>query len=79
MFLIHCACFIAFIDILVAKDEDEVVMLTPYIQYRYTVGGQVSLVRLQTDNFRLHDEQTVNGLRKIVWASVFRLKRQQWN
>jgi hypothetical protein len=27
-------------------------------------------------NFRLHDEQTVNGLRKIAWASVFLLKRQ---
>ncbi len=24
-------------------------------------------------SFRLHDEQTVNGLRKIAWASVFRL------
>ncbi len=44
------------------------------------------LVRLQTDsfglflrqqneqrkNFRFHDEQTENGLRKIAWASVFR-------
>jgi hypothetical protein len=25
----------------------------------------------QMTNFRFHDEQTVNGLRKIVWASVF--------
>jgi hypothetical protein len=45
----------------------------------------IRLVRLQTDNFRFlfltngetiifrfHDEQTVNGLRKIAWASVFR-------
>ncbi len=46
----------------------------------------VHLVRLQTDNFHmflrqqmdkttnnfLHDEQMVNGLRKIAWASVFR-------
>ncbi len=23
-------------------------------------------------NFRLHDEQRVNGLRKITWASIFR-------
>jgi hypothetical protein len=32
-------------------------------------------LRNQTDkekNFRLHDEQTVNGLRRIAWASVFR-------
>ncbi len=27
---------------------------------------------LQTDNFRLHYQQTVNGLGKIAWASVFR-------
>ncbi len=27
----------------------------------------------QTTNFRLHDEQTVNGLMKITWASIFRL------
>jgi hypothetical protein len=27
-------------------------------------------------NFRLHDEQRVNGLRKIAQASVFRLKWQ---
>jgi hypothetical protein len=36
-----------------------------------TIGGQVRLVRfvrLQTDNFRLCDEQTVNGLRKNNWA-----------
>jgi hypothetical protein len=26
---------------------------------------------------RLHDEQTVNGLGKTTWASVFRLKQQQ--
>jgi hypothetical protein len=25
----------------------------------------------QTTNFRLHNEQSVNGLRKIAWASVF--------
>jgi hypothetical protein len=25
----------------------------------------------QTTNFRLYDEQAVNGLRKIAWASVF--------
>ncbi len=46
------------------------------------IDGQVRLVRLQADNFltnfHLHDEQTVNGLRKIAWASVFHfcLKRQ---
>ncbi len=48
----------------------------------------VCLVRLQTDNFglflrqqdrqmrnfRLNDKQIVSGLRKIAWASVFRLK-----
>jgi hypothetical protein len=22
-------------------------------------------------NFRLHDEQMINGLRKIAWASIF--------
>jgi hypothetical protein len=38
--------------------------------------GQVRLVRLQTDNFRLYDLQTVNGLKKNAWASVFRLKQQ---
>ncbi len=27
----------------------------------------------QTTNFCFHDEQTVNGLRKITWTSVFRL------
>ncbi len=27
-------------------------------------------------NFQLHDEQTVNGLAKIAWASVFCLKQQ---
>jgi hypothetical protein len=27
-------------------------------------------------NFPLYDEQTINGLRKIAWASVYRLKRQ---
>jgi hypothetical protein len=34
-----------------------------------SIPGQVRLVclvRLQTDNFRVHDEQTVNGLRKIA-------------
>ncbi len=30
-----------------------------------------------TTNFRLHDEQTVNGLRKIAWGFVFRLKPQE--
>jgi hypothetical protein len=40
--------------------------------------GLIRLVRLQTDNFRMYDEQTVNGLRKNARASVFRfrLKRQ---
>jgi hypothetical protein len=37
----------------------------------------VSLVYLQTDgqtsNIHWHEEQTVNGLRKIAWASVFHL------
>jgi hypothetical protein len=54
----------------------------------YGLDGQDYIVRLQTDNFhrfhlkqmdkqlRLHDEQTVNGLRKIAWASVFSLKCQ---
>ncbi len=40
------------------------------------IDGQVRLVRLirlKTDNFRLHDEQTVNGLRKIGWVYVIRL------
>ncbi len=27
-------------------------------------------------NFHLLDEQTVNGLGKIAWASIFHLKRQ---
>ncbi len=50
-----------------------------------TIGGQVRLVRLQTENFRwflLQQKEkrqtsictmskTVNGLRKIAWASVF--------
>jgi hypothetical protein len=27
----------------------------------------------------LHDEQTVNGSRKIAWASVVRFKRQYIN
>jgi hypothetical protein len=50
-----------------------------------TIDGQVRLVRLQMDNFclflrkqmdrltnfRLHNEQTVNGLRKIASTSVF--------
>jgi hypothetical protein len=31
----------------------------------------VRLVRLQMGNFRLYDEQTVSGLRKFTWASVF--------
>jgi hypothetical protein len=30
-------------------------------------------------NFSLHNEQTVNGLRKIAWASVFGLKQQHIN
>ncbi len=33
----------------------------------------------QTTNFRLHDEQPVNGLRKIVLFSVFRLIWQHAN
>jgi hypothetical protein len=37
------------------------------------IDGQVHLVRLQTDNFRLYDELTVNVLRKIDLSSVFRL------
>jgi hypothetical protein len=36
-----------------------------------SIDGQVRLVHLQTDNFGVHDEQTVNGFRKIVWASIF--------
>jgi hypothetical protein len=28
-------------------------------------------------NFRFHDEQTVNGLMKIAWASIFQLKWQR--
>ncbi len=46
-----------------------------YVLYK-GIDGQFRLVRLQTDNFRLYNEQTVNGLRKNAWASVFRLKRQ---
>jgi hypothetical protein len=42
------------------------------------IDGQV-FSPLQTDkqtntNFRLHDEQTVNILRKITWPSLFHLK-----
>jgi hypothetical protein len=36
----------------------------------------VRLIRLQRNYFRLHDEQTVNGLKKIAWASDFRSKQQ---
>ncbi len=37
-------------------------------------NGFVSLsTNWKTTNFRLHDEQTVNGLMKIAWASFFRL------
>ncbi len=58
------------------------------MSYYKRIDGQVRLVRLQTDNFplflrkktdkkndkfRLHNVQTMNGLRKIAWASVFRL------
>ncbi len=35
------------------------------------IGHQLYLVSFT--NFRLHDEQTVNGLRKIAWSSVLRL------
>jgi hypothetical protein len=49
-----------------------------------SIHGQVGLVRSQMNNFHLflhqqtdkqqisvlHDEQTVNGLRKIAWVSV---------
>ncbi len=35
----------------------------------------VRLVCSQT-NFCLHDKKTVNGLKKIAWTSLFRLKRQ---
>jgi hypothetical protein len=64
--------------------------LVRFSVYIYIIDGQVRLVHFQKDNFclffrkhsdkrqnfRLHDEQTVNGLRKIAWASVFRLKLQ---
>jgi hypothetical protein len=36
---------------------------TTYVQ---DIDGQVRLVRLQVDYFRLYDEQTVNGLRIIA-------------
>ncbi len=34
----------------------------------------IRLVCVQINNFRLHDEQTVNGLRKIAWVSVLRFE-----
>jgi hypothetical protein len=52
------------------------------IRTLFVVDGQVHLVRLvhlQMDYFRfttnlcLLDEQTINGLRKIAWASIFYL------
>ncbi len=62
-----------------------------YCMVRF-IDGQVRLVRLQMDNFRLilcqqtdkqqtsvctmSKRQTVNGLRKIAWTSVFCLKWQ---
>ncbi len=42
-------------------------------QVIYSHKEQAHLVRLQTTNFRLHDEQTINGIKKITWASVFPL------
>jgi hypothetical protein len=45
--------------------------------FRTGIHGQVRLVclvrlvRLQTDNIRLQDEQTVNELRKIAWSFRF--------
>jgi hypothetical protein len=45
-------------------------MFTPF------TNGQLPFVSSSTNgrmaNFRLHEEQSVNGLRKIAWASVFR-------
>jgi hypothetical protein len=42
------------------------------------IDGQVCLVHLQVDtangqttNFHLHNEQMVNGVRKIAWAFLF--------
>jgi hypothetical protein len=32
----------------------------------------------QTTNFHLQDEQTVDGLRKILWASVFHFSFETW-
>jgi hypothetical protein len=40
-----------------------------------SIDGHVLSVRL----VRLHDERTVNGLRKIAWPSIFRLKWQHIN
>ncbi len=42
--------------------------------FRTGIHGQVRLVclvRLQMDNIRLQDEQTVNELRKIAWSFRF--------
>jgi hypothetical protein len=52
------------------------------VWHRPDIDGQVQLVcvvrliRLRTDNFRLCNEQSVNGRRKNAWAPVFHLKRQ---
>jgi hypothetical protein len=62
--------------------------LTYAVQHKLLsyVDGHVSIVCLQTDKFRfvffvnqqtnihLDNEQTVNGLRKITWASISDLK-----
>jgi hypothetical protein len=65
---------------------------TIYVHIHIGIDGQLRLVLLvpfQTEhficifvnkptneNFHLQNEQTENGLGKIAWASVFRLKRQ---
>ncbi len=58
----------------------------PLLVNQHTVDGQVRLQRdnfffLSTNgqmkNFRVHDEQTVNRIRKIALASVSLLKWQQ--
>jgi hypothetical protein len=53
--------------------------LVVFLTLRYnSIDGQVCSVRLQTDNFRLRDKQTVNGVRKIprAFVSIYRLKWQ---
>jgi hypothetical protein len=46
-------------------------LASPFI--RLQTGNFHLFLRQQrtTTNFRLHDEQSENGLRKIAWASVF--------